>query len=61
MTIATIVVKGKQDGKNICGDCYSHAMLNTYRKNMQAALQRNSDCMVSKTLLEGKEYKPKSD
>ena len=22
-------VKGKQDGKNICGDCYSHAMLNT--------------------------------
>ena len=30
-------VKGKKDGKNICGDCYSHAMLNTYRKNMQAS------------------------
>ena len=43
-------VKGKQDGKNICGDCYSHAMLNTYRKNMQAALQRNSDLLSSRPL-----------
>jgi hypothetical protein len=43
-------VKGKQDGKNICGDCYSHAMLNTYRKNMQASLQRNSDLLASRPL-----------
>lgn len=27
---------------NICTKCYSHAMLNTYRKNMQDALERNS-------------------
>jgi hypothetical protein len=43
-------VKGKQDGQNICGDCYSHAMLNTYRKNMQASLQRNSDLLSSRPL-----------
>ncbi len=43
-------IKGKQDGQNICGDCYSHAMLNTYRKNMQAALQRNSDLLSSRPL-----------
>jgi hypothetical protein len=43
-------IKGKQDGQNICGDCYSHAMLNTYRKNMQAALQRNSDLLSSRKL-----------
>lgn len=43
-------IKGKQDGQNICGDCYSHAMLNTYRKNMQGALQRNSDLLSSAPL-----------
>ena len=29
----------------ICKHCYSHSMLNTYRKNMQNALQRNSDAL----------------
>jgi len=29
----------------ICKHCYSHSMLNTYRKNMQASLQRNSDAL----------------
>lgn len=42
--------KGLIDGQNICGDCYSHAMLNTYRKNMQAALQRNSDLLSARPL-----------
>tara|TARA_Y100000310_G_scaffold270134_1_gene283780 strand:- start:752 stop:1342 length:591 start_codon:yes stop_codon:yes gene_type:complete len=31
--------------KSICSHCYSHSMLNTYRKNMQACLQRNSDIL----------------
>ena len=35
---------------NICTHCYSHTMLNTYRKNMQASLQRNSDLLSRKTL-----------
>ena len=30
------------NASNICTKCYSHAMLNTYRKNMQDALERNS-------------------
>ena len=30
------------NARNICTKCYSQAMLNTYRKNMQDALQRNS-------------------
>jgi hypothetical protein len=42
--------KGKQTGENICGDCYSHTMLRTYRKNMQPALQRNSDLLSSRPL-----------
>ena len=29
----------------ICTHCYSHSMLNTYRKNMQDCLQRNSDTL----------------
>lgn len=36
--------------ETICSHCYSHQMLNTYRKNMQAALQRNSD-LLSAALL----------
>jgi len=32
----------------ICSVCYSHSMLNTYRKNAQAALQYNSDYLSSK-------------
>ena len=34
----------------ICKNCYSHIMLNSYRKNMQACLQRNSD-LLSTTIL----------
>ena len=40
----------KQDSKNICTFCYSHNMLNTFRKNMQASLQRNTDLLNSKVL-----------
>ena len=40
----------KQDAKNICTFCYSHNMLNTFRKNMQASLQRNTDLLNSKVL-----------
>ena len=38
----------KQDPKNICTFCYSHEMLNTFRKNMAPALQRNTDLLNSK-------------
>ena len=41
---------GKQDPKNICTFCYSNNMLNTFRKNMQASLQRNTDLLNSKVL-----------
>ena len=41
-------VKNKTD--NICGDCYSWAMLKTYRKNMAPSLQRNSDLLSSRPL-----------
>ncbi len=34
---------GKED--NICTKCYSNKMLRTYRKNMEPALQRNSDLL----------------
>jgi hypothetical protein len=34
----------------ICKNCYSHIMLNSYRKNMQACLQRNSDLLSSSIL-----------
>ena len=40
----------KQDPKNICTFCYSHEMLNTFRKNMAPALQRNTDLLNSKVL-----------
>lgn len=42
--------KGKETGENICGDCYSQVMLKTYRKNMQNALQRNSDILSTRPL-----------
>lgn len=35
------------DEENICTKCYSHTMLDSYRKNMQPALQRNSDALAS--------------
>jgi hypothetical protein len=35
---------------NICGDCYSHKMLDGFRKNMAPALQRNSDLLSSRPL-----------
>ena len=34
----------------ICKHCYSHSMLKTYRKNMQDALQRNTDTLSIKVL-----------
>jgi len=38
------------DPNNICTKCYSHTMLSSYRKNMQPALQRNSDALSSRML-----------
>jgi len=40
------------DPDNICTKCYSHAMLSSYRKNMQPALQRNSDALSTRMLAE---------
>ena len=40
------------DPNNICTKCYSHVMLSSYRKNMQPALQRNSDALSQRTLAE---------
>ena len=40
----------KQDQNNICTFCYSHEMLNTFRKNMAPALQRNTELLNSKVL-----------
>ena len=40
--------------ETICKVCYSHAMLNGFRKNCQASLQRNSD-LLSKQLLSADE------
>jgi hypothetical protein len=40
------------DADNICTKCYSHTMLSSYRKNMQPALQRNSDALASRVLSE---------
>ena len=34
----------------ICKFCYSHSMLNTYRKSMQECLQRNSNLLSTKEL-----------
>jgi hypothetical protein len=38
------------DNSNICTKCYSHTMLNSYRKNMQAPLERNSQALSKKIL-----------
>lgn len=38
------------DPTNICTKCYSHTMLSSYRKNMQPALQRNSDALATRVL-----------
>jgi len=38
------------DEENICTKCYSHVMLKSYRKNMQPALQRNSDVLAEYVL-----------
>jgi hypothetical protein len=38
------------DEENICTKCYSHTMLKSYRKNMQPALQRNSDALSTQLL-----------
>lgn len=38
------------DPTNICTKCYSHVMLSSYRKNMQPALQRNSDALATRVL-----------
>lgn len=38
------------DHTNICTKCYSHTMLSSYRKNMQPALQRNSDALSARIL-----------
>ena len=35
---------------NICTKCYSHKMLDTFRKNMEPALQRNSDALSTSIL-----------
>ena len=40
------------DPNNICTKCYSHTMLSSYRKNMQPALQRNSDALSMRILAE---------
>ncbi len=45
-------IKQNANGKadNICTKCYSHTMLKSYRKNMQPALQRNSEALATKVL-----------
>jgi hypothetical protein len=42
--------KMNTSGDTICRQCYSHGMLNSYRKNMQASLQRNSDLLSDRVL-----------
>jgi hypothetical protein len=39
----------KGDPDDICTFCYSHKMLNTYRKSCQPSFQRNSDILASDT------------
>lgn len=41
-----------KDTDSICGSCYSHRMLNTYRKNCQPAFQYNSDILSKAILIE---------
>jgi hypothetical protein len=43
-------VKMNSQGDTICKLCYSHGMLKSYRKNMQPALQRNSDALSGRLL-----------
>ena len=45
-------VKQNASGKadNICTKCYSHTMLNTYRKNMAPALERNSVALSTRVI-----------
>lgn len=38
------------NAENICTKCYSHTMLNSYRKNMQPSLERNSQLLASEVL-----------
>jgi hypothetical protein len=38
------------DTSNICTKCYSHIMLKSYRKNMQASLERNSQALANSIL-----------
>jgi len=40
-----------KDTDSICGSCYSHRMLNTYRKNCQPAFQHNSDLLSKAELI----------
>lgn len=37
----------RPDASLICTHCYSHTMLNSYRKSCQPAFQRNSDLLAS--------------
>lgn len=41
-----------KESDSICRQCYSHRMLNTYRKNCQPAFQHNSDVLSKAILLE---------
>lgn len=41
-----IKMNAAKDSNKICTKCYSHTMLKSYRKNMQPALQRNSDLLA---------------
>ena len=41
-----------KDTDSICSSCYSHRMLNTYRKNCQNAFQFNSDVLSKSVLIE---------
>lgn len=43
-------IKMNSQGDSICRLCYSHGMLKSYRKNMQPALQRNSDALSGRLL-----------
>lgn len=37
----------RKDDSNICTHCYSHTMLNTFRKNCQPSFERNSTILAS--------------
>ena len=40
-----------KDSDTICGQCYSHRMLNTYRKNCQPAFEHNSQVLSEMVLI----------